>query len=160
MAPHQVITMMNTHMTAMTEIVHAHGGVVDKFVGDEIMVLFGVPVPGDDDVGQALRCARAMVARCRDMNAERDPPIEIGIGIAHGEMVAGCMGSEDRLNYTVLGDRVNLAARLCSQAKAMEIVVDEAVRDITGLDLPDSQRQTLPLKGFENPPAFYILRED
>ena len=159
MAPHQVIEMMNTHMTAMTEIVHAHGGVVDKFVGDEIMVLFGVPVPGDDDVGQSLRCAQAMIARCRAMNADRDPPIEIGIGIAHGEMVAGCMGSEDRLNYTVLGDRVNLASRLCSQAKAMEIVVDEPVRDATGLKIPDSERQTIALKGFETAPPFYIIRE-
>jgi len=150
---------MNTHMTAMTEIVHAHGGVVDKFVGDEIMVLFGVPVPGDDDVGQSLRCAQAMIARCRAMNADRDPPIEIGIGIAHGEMVAGCMGSEDRLNYTVLGDRVNLASRLCSQAKAMEIVVDEPVRDATGLKIPDSERQTIALKGFETAPPFYIIRE-
>lgn len=160
MDPHQVIGMMNTHMTAMTEIVHAHGGVVDKFVGDEIMVLFGVPVPGDDDIGQALRCAKAMVARCREMNADRDPPIEIGIGIAHGEMVAGCMGSEDRLNYTVLGDRVNLASRLCSQAKPMEIVVDEPVRNATGLNIPDSERQMISLKGFETAPPFYILRQN
>ncbi|PXA05339.1 hypothetical protein DDZ13_00295 [Coraliomargarita sinensis] len=159
MDPHEVIAIMNTHMTAMTEIVHAHGGVVDKFVGDEIMALFGVPVPGDDDIGQALRCAKAMVARCQEMNASREPPIEIGIGIAHGEMVAGCMGSEDRLNYTVLGDRVNLASRLCSQAKPMEIVVDEPVRNATGLDLPDSERQTIALKGFETAPPFYIVRD-
>lgn len=158
MDPHKVIEIMNTHMTSMTEIVHQYGGVVDKFVGDEIMVLFGVPVPGEDDVGQALRCAKAMIARCREMNAEREPPIFIGIGLAHGEMVAGCMGSEDRLNYTVLGDRVNLASRLCSQAKSMEIVVDEAIRDATNLDIPDSERQTVSLKGFETAPPFYILK--
>jgi len=158
MDPHKVIEIMNIHMTAMTEIVHQYGGVVDKFVGDEIMVLFGVPVPGEDDVGQALRCAKAMIARCHEMNADREPPIFIGIGLAHGEMVAGCMGSEDRLNYTVLGDRVNLASRLCSQAKSMEIVVDEAIRDATDLDIPDSERQTVELKGFETAPPFYIIK--
>lgn len=160
MDPHEVIKIINTHMTAMTELVHAHGGVVDKFVGDEIMALFGVPVPGDDDIGQALRCAKAMVARRREMNVGHKTPIEIGIGIAHGEMVAGCMGSEDRLNYTVLGGRVNLAARLCSQAKPMEILVDESVRDAMGLQVPDSERQTIALKGFETAPPFYIVRED
>jgi class 3 adenylate cyclase len=160
MDPHEVIAIINAHMTAMTEIVHAYGGVVDKFVGDEIMALFGVPVPVDDDAGQAFRCAREMVARCRETNRHRNPPIEIGIGIAHGEMVAGCMGSEDRLNYTVLGDRVNLASRLCAQAKPMEIVVDEPVRDGAGLEIPDSEQQTIALKGFDTAPSFYIINSE
>jgi len=156
--PQKVIGMLNTHMTTLTQIVHEYGGVVDKFIGDEIMVLFGVPVPGADDVSQALRCAEAMIAKRGAMNADGECPIEIGIGIAHGEMVAGCMGSEDRLNYTVIGDRVNLAARLCSQAGPMEIVLDQAVGAAAGLEFSKGDREFVELKGFENATAVFRLR--
>jgi len=158
MDPRRLISILNAHMTAMTEVVYAHGGVVDKFVGDELMVLFGVPVEVEDPKRQAFDCAAAMIDRCREMNAHREPSIEIGIGVAHGVMVAGCMGSEDRLNYTVLGERVNLAARLCAQASPMEIVVDEPIGDALGDEYALSERKTLPLRGFKTAPPFYVVQ--
>ncbi|MGJ8640177.1 MAG: adenylate/guanylate cyclase domain-containing protein [Opitutaceae bacterium] len=160
MNPQEVIGLLNEHMTALTEIVHAHGGVVDKFVGDEIMALFGVPVPSRDAIQNAYDCADQMIERCRVLNSGRERTIEIGVGIAHGEMVAGCMGSEDRLNYTVLGDRVNLAARLCSKAKAMEIAVDQNIHKTINRSNSTSERMDSPLKGFETSPPFYIVRKN
>lgn len=148
MSPHEVIELLNEHMTALTEISYAHGGIVDKFVGDLIMVLFGAPISGANDPQRAVDCARAMITRRREMNATSKHPLEIGIGLASGSVVAGCMGSDQRLSYTVLGHRVNLASRLCSLAQAGQIILDpetaESVKD-------DIQTRTLPavqLKGF------------
>lgn len=159
MDPQGVIDLVNEHMTGMTECVSRHGGVVDKFVGDEIMVLFGLPVPDGNDAERALRCAEAMIQQCRAMNANREQDLTIGIGVAHGEMVAGCMGSEDRLNYSVLGDRVNLASRLCSKAGPMEILADEPTCLGAGRDVSDLKVGAVALKGFEQPPPFYILKD-
>lgn len=158
MDPQELITLLNAHMTAMTEVVYAFGGVVDKYVGDELMVLFGAPLQAEDDVERAYQCAKRMIERRRELNAQMESPLTIGIGMAHGLMVAGCMGSETRLNYTVLGDRVNLAARLCSQAGPMEIVVDAAVRQRIGTDLDTAESRALPLKGFVTAPPFYVIK--
>ncbi len=122
MTPHEVITLLNEHMTAMTEVVYAHQGVVDKFVGDEIMAVFGAPKAYGNDVENAVRCALAMQEKRRELNTTAEHPFEIGIGVASGDMVAGCMGSVDRLNYTVVGERVNLAARLSAKAGRGEIL--------------------------------------
>ena len=139
MNPQEVISMLNGHMTAMTEIVYAHKGVVDKFVGDEIMAVFGAPKEYGDDEANAVRCALAMQAKRIELNAEVARPFEIGIGVASGEMVAGCMGSVDRLNYTVLGEPVNLAARLCGKAAGGEVLAAVgdgiAVGDLVELDV-------------------------
>lgn len=148
MSPHEVIELLNEHMTALTEISYSHGGIVDKFVGDLIMVLFGAPLSSTNDPQRAVDCARAMISRRREMNATSRYPLEIGIGLASGTVVAGCMGSDQRLSYTVLGHRVNLASRLCSLSQAGEIIVDPetavAVKDCI-------ETRTLPavqLKGF------------
>ncbi len=142
-----IVELLNEHMTALTESVIRHEGVVDKFVGDEIMVLFGAPHARADDPERALKCAMEMLATRARLNQETDTPIQIGIGIATGKVVAGCMGSEDRLNYTVIGNAVNLAARLCSQAVAGQVLFDQA----TASRIKDFEViQSLPvqLKGF------------
>jgi class 3 adenylate cyclase len=126
MPPANIISLLNEHMTAMTEVVYDHSGVIDKFVGDEIMVIFGAPKSYGDDANNAARCALAMVERRNRLNHETDRVIDVGIGVATGSVVVGCMGSVDRLNYTVIGERVNRAARLCGCAEAGEVVVDEA----------------------------------
>lgn len=160
MPPDEVIAMTNAHMTAMTGTVRDHKGVVDKFVGDEIMALFGAPSSPGDDAGNAVRCAMAMVATRERLNAEGLYRLGIGIGIATGRVVAGNVGSEDRLNYTVLGARVNLAARLCSAAEAGAVLVcpetQQAVRDA----FSTHPREGLALKGFANATtAFEVLTE-
>jgi len=125
MNPGEVIALLNEHMTAMTEVVYQHNGVIDKFVGDEIMVIFGAPKSYPDDAGNAARCALKMIERRVELSSETGREIHVGIGVATGDVVVGCMGSNDRLNYTVIGERVNRAARLCGCAAGGEVVVDE-----------------------------------
>jgi len=125
MPPQQVIALLNDHMTLLTDVAYAHGGTVDKFVGDLIMVTFGTPKTAPDDALRMARCARAMIDARAAANAGAAVPVEIGVGCAYGKVVAGCMGSARRLDYTVLGERVNLASRLCSKAPAMHAYVDE-----------------------------------
>ena len=149
MPPTDAINLLNHHMTAMTGVVRKHYGVVDKFVGDEIMAVFGALKSYGNDAANAAACALEMIAVREQLNHGSNEPLEIGIGLATGEVVAGCMGSVDRLNYTVLGARVNLASRLCSEAGNMEVIIDDETQK--QLDHPASSlraRPDLKLKGF------------
>jgi len=161
MDPADVITMVNEHMTLLTEVAYAHGGTVDKFVGDLIMVTFGAPKTGTDDAQRMVRCAHAMVAARARANAGASRPIEIGVGCAFGPVVAGCMGSERRLDYTVLGARVNLAARLCSKAPAMRVLVDGEARRRAGWGTY-AALAPLEAKGFSGPVEAFelVMQED
>ncbi len=158
MPPQEVIAILNEHMTAMTRVVHAHHGVVDKFVGDLIMAIFGAPKSYGDDTRLAVDCALEMLAVRRRLNETTKHRIEMGIGVATGEMVAGCMGSDDRLNYTVLGERVNLASRLCSKAGADELMIDEATHAALSGVFTAEPVEPMPLKGFSQPVAAFRLR--
>ncbi|MDF1656537.1 MAG: adenylate/guanylate cyclase domain-containing protein [Verrucomicrobiales bacterium] len=158
MHPSAVISMLNDHMTAMTDLVRKHKGVVDKFVGDEIMAVFGGLKSYGNDAANAAACALEMIEQRRRMNQSLETRVEIGIGVATGEVVAGCMGSVDRLNYTVLGSRVNLAARLCSSARPMEVITDdETIRQLD--PFPDAEViSDLSLKGFSESVQAFRLR--
>jgi class 3 adenylate cyclase len=129
MDPRQVIAILNQVMEQASNAVEAEGGVVDKYVGDEIMALFGAPIARPDDPARAVRAAIRIrdaigtIAEGRAARGERT--LGVGIGINTGEAVAGNMGSPRRLNYTVLGESVNIASRLCSQAKPQEILMSE-----------------------------------
>ena len=152
MPPEGVIDLLNEHMTALTEIVHRHHGVVDKFVGDLIMAIFGAPKSYGDDAGNAAACALEMVVRRDALNqTTAHPPLLMGIGIASGTAIAGCMGSENRLNYTVLGEPVNLASRLCSSAGPREVIIDPGTAKILGPRAVGRQLSPLTLKGFPQP---------
>lgn len=151
MEPAEVIELLNEHMTALTDVAYKHGGIVDKFVGDLIMVLFGAPVSTGADALSAVQCTLSMLQVRRHLNQTSKHSLEIGIGVATGSVVAGCMGSDQRLSYTVLGHRVNLASRLCSIAQAGEIVMDaetyaEAQELIQAEPMPPMQ-----LKGISEP---------
>ena len=146
-----VIDLLNEHMTALTAVAYEHGGMVDKFVGDLIMVLFGAPLSTGEDAIRAVQCALSMLRVRRELNQTSKHSIEMGVGIATGTVVAGCMGSDQRLSYTVLGTRVNLASRLCDIAQAGEVVMDEETwQEVRSL----VQAQPMPpvrLKGFSEP---------
>lgn len=126
MEPQRVIGLLNECMQRLSDAVDAEGGVVDKYVGDELMAVFGAPVAQEDDALRALRAALRMQEAMAQLNIHRqargEPPIGLGVGVNSGVVVAGNMGSKERLNYTVLGDAVNLAVRLCSGAAAGEIL--------------------------------------
>src|SRR5207253_2726542 len=95
---------------------------------DQVIALFGVPRSTGHDAYAAVRAAREMIEARTTLNARAARPLDVGIGVASGTVVAGCLGSADRLNYTVLGERVNLAARLCAQAGQMEVLIDDATQ--------------------------------
>jgi class 3 adenylate cyclase len=159
MDPPEVINMLNEHFTPLTRIVYKHHGVVDKFVGDLIMAIFGAPKSFGSDALNAASCAAEMISEREKLNQSSRYKIEVGIGVASGEVLAGRMGSADRLNYTVLGERVNLASRLCSKAGRMEIVIDQTTaRKISPLGVVEPMDE-LALKGFAAPvQAFKLLR--
>jgi len=145
-------------LSALTQVVQAHRGVISQFAGDAIFILFGAPKSYGADAERAVRCAWEMMLKRERMNGESAVPLRIGIGIASGEMVAGCIGAESRNDYVVVGERVNLAARLCSSAAAGEILIDEETRIRAGDAVTSESLQPLSLKGFSQPvPVCRIL---
>jgi len=122
----EIADILARHLSAMAEIVVAHGGMLDKFAGDAVMAVFGVPDPAPDHAEQALRCAMAMQARQAELNregwTETLSDLGMGIGVNTGTVVAGTVGGGGRLEYTVVGDAVNIAQRLQSEAEGGEIV--------------------------------------
>ncbi len=121
-----VATVVGKHLTAMAEVVLSMGGMIDKFQGDAVMVVFGAPEPTSDHAERALCCAIAMQERQAELNAQGwdadVPELEVGIGVNTGLVIAGTVGGGGRLEYTVVGDAVNIAQRLQSEAKGGEIV--------------------------------------
>jgi class 3 adenylate cyclase len=157
MDPQEVIQLLNEHFTPLAKIIALHHGVVDKYVGDLVMAVFGAPVGHASDVEDAMACALAMMDTRRTLNENNPRPIRIGIGLAAGDMVAGCMGSADRLNYTVLGERVNLAARLCSRAASMEILADAETVAMAGPRVRAESIGSIELKGFSQAIGAYRI---
>ena len=131
LSPSEVVAMLNDYYTRMIDVLFDNDGTLDKTIGDAIMAVFGAPVSDPDAVPNALRTAIGMLKALEGFNAERQArgqePVHIGIGINTGVVVAGNLGSIKQLSYTVIGDEVNLASRMCSNAKAGQILVTEAV---------------------------------
>ncbi len=160
MSPAETVRLLNEHMTAMTWVIHEHGGLVDKFVGDMIMAVFGATGKDPKAPERAVACARNMLQERKVLNLMRGTDINVGIGIATGEMLAGFMGSEDRLNFTVIGQGANLASRLCTVAGEMDILVDEVTCEAAR---EGHSAETLPpmeIKGFSDLQAVYRLKEE
>jgi adenylate cyclase len=162
MLPEQVITMLNEWLELAAAAIEEEGGVIDKYVGDQVMAIFGAPVAQADHEAHAVRAGLRlreltdMLGRRRE--AEGKAPLAIGIGINSGPAVAGNMGSARRLNYTVLGASVNAAARLCSEAPPGALLVSErtyaAVRNlVVATPLPPRI-----FKGFTAPVTPYSIR--
>ena len=129
MNPDDIARLITEYFTEMVDIVFEHGGTLDKFMGDAIMALWGAPIAHEDDADRAMQCAIDQLYALEKMNAkwkdEGRPPVGIGIGINFGEVFAGNIGSNRRLEYTVIGDAVNTASRLCSAAGPNQILISE-----------------------------------
>jgi adenylate cyclase len=125
----EVVRMLNDYFELMVDILFEHEGILDKFIGDAIMGLWGAPVKRPDDATNAVRAAVKMQKRVAEWNEERaaqgKEPIRIGIGLHTGQVVVGNMGSSKALSYTAIGDGVNLASRLCGIAGEDMIVISE-----------------------------------
>jgi adenylate cyclase len=122
----EVATIIGRHLAAMAEVVLGHGGTIDKFSGDAVMAVFGAPDPLPDHAERALRCGLAMQARQHDLNSEGwmdgMSALGMGIGVNTGTVIAGTVGGGGRLEYTVVGDAVNVAQRIQSEAEAGQVL--------------------------------------
>ncbi|MGI8469389.1 MAG: adenylate/guanylate cyclase domain-containing protein [Pyrinomonadaceae bacterium] len=128
--PERVVGLLNRYFSAMSEIIFAHGGTLDKYIGDGLMAIFGAPTATETDAKNALEAAIEMQEKLIGLNDELKiegyNPIGIGIGLHTGEATIGYIGSDKRSEYTAIGDTVNLAARLEQNAKAEQILISEA----------------------------------
>ncbi len=135
-APQEIVRMLNEYFELMVDIIFKHEGTLDKFVGDEIIALFGAPVPMPNAELKAVECALDMLDVLYEFNraraAQGQEQIRIGIGINTGTVVTGAIGSSRALQYTAIGDAVNTASRLCSVAKANEILISDATYSRAG----------------------------
>ncbi|MCZ7685597.1 MAG: hypothetical protein M5U28_45190 [Sandaracinaceae bacterium] len=131
--PEQVVALLNELFTLLTEAVFRHGGTVDKFVGDCVMALFGAPAPAEDHARRAVACARDMLRFCESANVgwkERfGVEVQLAIGINSGDAVVGNVGSRERIEYTAIGDVVNVAARLETIARPQQILISAATAE-------------------------------
>ncbi len=127
--PHEVLEMLNSCLTVLSKVVDEHRGVIDKYIGDEIMAIFGAPVDTETPAFEAVMCAKIMIDVLREWNVARESrkllPLSIGISIHTGQVIAGNIGADNHLSYTVLGHNVNLASRIADHAKGMEILITE-----------------------------------
>lgn len=135
LTPQQSLVLLNRLLTVVAEVIEEHDGVLDKFLGDGAMVVFGAPIRRDDDVQRAVRAALAIRARVAALGPELAtsnlPKVQVGVGLNTARVIAGNIGSPSRMNYTVLGDGVNLAARLEGLTKRyhVPIIVGETTRE-------------------------------
>jgi adenylate cyclase len=138
MSPADLIALMNAYLSAMTDIIEAHGGFVDKYIGDAIVGVFGAPVQGDNHASQAVSAALSCCERLTELNrtapAFRGRTLHHRIGLNSGDALVGNVGSGRRFNYTVIGDVVNLASRLEGANKyfATSILASETTVGLTG----------------------------
>ena len=162
--PEEVVSLLNEYLGAMTEIVFAHEGTLDKFVGDAIMALWGAPVGQPDHAERAARCALAMIAKLKELQAkwtaEGKYVIDIGIGINTGDMVVGNMGAEGKkMDYTVIGDNVNLGARLEGLTRKYNnhIIISEYTYEKIKDVVQATELDSVTVKGKEKPVVVYDL---
>jgi adenylate cyclase len=137
MAPEAVVTLLRQFHERMTAPIFTCGGTVDKYIGDSILAVFGVPTASDDDAANALRCADMMLAALEIWNTERardgEVALAIGIGLNYGPAVLGDVGSEHSMSFTVIGDTVNVASRLQALTRSLEtplVVGDQIVNAV------------------------------
>jgi adenylate cyclase len=163
MTPETVVEVLNTYFTEMVDLVFKYKGTLDKFVGDALMAVFGVPLPIPQAATQAVKCALAMQRHLKELQAAGKTPIQgMRIGINTGDAVVGNIGSAKRMDFTVVGDVVNVAARLQELAKELE--ADTLISETTFREL-EGQFEAVPgpptvLRGRKEPTHIYRLEAE
>ena len=160
--PEKIVGLLNLYFTAMSEIIFAHGGTLDKYIGDGLMAIFGAPNATPEDAANALKTAAAMQKRLLSLNEELEAKgfgqIAVGIGLHTGEATIGYIGSEQRSEYTAIGDMVNLAARLESNAKGGQILISEATAQAAENLFPLIAQEPLTVKNRLQPVTLFEVK--
>ena len=155
--PQNVVGLLNEYFSEMTDLIFDNGGTLDKYLGDGIMALFGAPWPKPDDAQRAVITAsamqRALVALNHQWQARGQEPLQMGVGINTGQVTAGNIGCSKRMDYTVIGDAVNLASRLCTHAAAGQILISEPTFREVGS--PALRLESIRVKGKAAPVEVY-----
>jgi len=155
MSPRAVADLVGRHLSAMAAVVEEYGGMVDKFAGDAVMAVFGAPQAQPDHAERALRCALAMQARQLELNEDAatryEPPLFMGIGVNTGTVIAGTIGGGGRLEYTVVGDAVNVASRLQGEAEGGEILATTSTIHAVGTAIKSEPAGPRQVKGRDRP---------
>ncbi len=157
--PETVVSLLNNYFGEMTTIIQKYNGTIDEFIGDGILVIFGAPLQRPNDAERAVACALEMQLAMPQINAWNAqhgfPRLEMGIGINTGEVVAGNIGSRKRAKYSVIGNNVNLAARIESYTVGGQVLISAATRDAVKPPLTVRGSMTLELKGVAQPMTIY-----
>ena len=147
--PNEMVEIVNFYLNLQSEIIKEHGGDIDKFVGDEIMASFS----GENAHTKAVECSIAIQKILLDVNQERNENNQavcnVGIGVNHGEVIVGNIGSNERMDFTSIGTEVNLAARLCSHAKAGEILIAKQSYENSNMPLQMQPSYEMSIKGMK-----------
>jgi adenylate cyclase len=150
---------LSEYFTEMVDCVFRNDGTLDKFMGDAVMAQWGAPIANENDPDRAIRAAMDMIRGLAKLNvkwkAEGRPQLQIGIGLNYGEAFAGNIGSERRLEFTVIGDVVNTASRLCSAAGPGEILITEEMREALGAPPRLKECPPMELRGKSHPIPVY-----
>ncbi len=153
--PEKVVGLLNKYFSVMSDIIFEHGGTLDKYIGDGLMAIFGAPTVGEEDALNAVKAAVTMQKQIAKLNeelrAEGYEGISIGIGLHTGEATIGYIGSDKRSEYTAIGDTVNLASRLESNAGGGQVLMTEATAAASGNLIPVNQREPLTVKNRVQP---------
>jgi adenylate cyclase len=165
LAPEEVVGLLNPYLQVMSEVIHRHGGTVDKYEGDAIVAFFGEPIPHPDHAVRAARAALEMRQELKVLTQQWQAEgrftdvFEMGIGLNTGEVFVGLLGSEQRVNYTVIGDTANLAARLQDQTKELgyPVLLSEATYEQIKDEFPAYFVTERVLKGKSEPVRIYRL---
>lgn len=163
--PSEVVKFLSQYHARMVEVIFAFGGTIDKFIGDAIMVTFGTPDPSGDDAERAVRAGQAMNAALAALNSDREShgqaDIRHGIGIHFGSVIAGNIGTEDRLEYTVIGDTVNVASRIQDVCKSAgeTLLISDAVCARLPTDIPVRPLPAQHVKGRQAPVQIFAVGE-
>ncbi len=157
----ELVTSLNTYFNIMVSIIIEHRGIIDKFIGDAIMAIFGAPVLHDDDPLQAVLTALSMLESLKSFNRKQTlagkPPFKIGIGLNTGEVVIGNIGSQQKLDYTCIGDMVNLASRLEGLTKLYQtpIIISEYTYNESKSEIMAREIDSVRVKGKAKPVKIY-----
>jgi adenylate cyclase len=157
--PQEVVERLDAAFTVLVEIVDRNGGIVNKFLGDGFLALFGAPLDDPDAPRCAVTAAREMLAAIEQHNIRSDWPLRIGIGLHLGQVVAGNVGSPRRKEYTVIGDTVNLASRMEGLNKEFgsQLLISDAVQQAIGHDVDAVALGDVPIRGYEQPVRVWRL---
>jgi adenylate cyclase len=159
----KIVAFLNRYFQLMVRIIREQGGTIDKFIGDAILAVFGAPVSFEDNAARAVRAATAMAAALQDFDTSGlvlpEGGFRTGIGIHEGDVIVGNIGSEDKFDYTVIGDNVNLASRLESLTKYYHtsIILSDDVRRTIGESLPTREVDTVRVMGREQATTLYTV---